>query len=111
MQRYILAALLTVAFASVASAATPRHRFVVITGVDAEKGTITYTIVSGPDKDSEVKAPITKSCVLKEGYYRLGKPATLNEGDDIENGLKNAVFQKATAKNPLRVDIWTAEED
>ncbi|MFO0965512.1 MAG: hypothetical protein U0793_08000 [Gemmataceae bacterium] len=49
--------------------------------------------------------------MFKEGYYRLGKPAVTKEGDDIKDGLKNMVFQKASAENPLRANIFTAEED
>jgi hypothetical protein len=79
--------------------------------VDADKGTVTYTARVGKEKVTEVNAPVAKGCVIKEGYYRLGKPAVTKEGDDIPKGLKNEVFQKATAENPLTVDLYTADED
>jgi hypothetical protein len=85
--------------------------FAVITGVDAEKGTVTYTVTFGKNKDTVVQAPVAKGCVIKEGSYQLGKPAVTKEGDDVADGLKNPVFQKATDKNPLRVNIYTAAED
>jgi hypothetical protein len=100
--------LLTLALAGWAVAG---HRFATITAVDAEKGTITYAIPAGPDKATDVRGVVARECVIKEGIYRLGKPATTKEGDDIAGGLKNAVFKKATAENSVRVDIWTADSD
>ena len=44
-------------------------------------------------------------------HHDLGKPATTKEGDDIADGLKSPVFKKASAEKPLRVNIYTAEED
>jgi hypothetical protein len=107
MQQSIIAVFLTFAFASVGNAA---HYFATITAVDAEKGTITYKVTSGKDKDKEVKATVNKDCVLKEGMYRLGKPATTMEGDEIADGLKNSLFQKASPEKPLKVDIFTANQ-
>ena len=78
--------------------------------VDAEKDGH-FTARSGKNKDLVVKATVAKNCAVKEGYYRAGKPAVTKEGDDIEDGLKNPVFKKATEKEPLRVDIYTADED
>jgi hypothetical protein len=108
MRRLLVAALLIFA---VAGRTTAGHAFAVITAVDAEKGTVDYTTTAGKNKGPVVKVPVAKDCVLKEGYYRLGKPAVTKEGDDIPDGLKNDVFKKATAENPLKVDIYTADED
>ena len=107
MRHSSVAVFLTFAFASVGNAA---HYFANITAVDAEKGTVTYTVTSGKDKDKEVTATVIKDCVLKEGFYRLGKPATTTEGDEISDGLKNSVFKKASPEKPLKVDIFTANE-
>jgi hypothetical protein len=108
MRGSVLALLLTVAVAGQAPAA---HYFAVITSADAEKRTVNYTITFGKDKDSVVGGTVAKDCIIKEGYYRLGKPAVTKEGDDIPDGLKNGMFKKATSENPLRVDIYTADED
>jgi hypothetical protein len=105
---FVLAAF--VAFAA-AGAADARHYFAAIVAVDAEKGTITYTLTSGKDRDTEHKATLAKGCVIKEGYYRLGKPAVTKEGDDVTGGLKNAVFGKASAENRVRVNVYVADED
>ena len=108
MRWLIVAVLLSFAVAGRAAAG---HAFAVITGADAEKGTVDYTGPAGPNKGSVAKAAVAKDCVLKEGYRRLGKPGVTKEGDDIPDGLKNDVFKKATAENPLKVDIYTADED
>src|SRR5215207_2768882 len=108
MRRFILAALLMLAIAGVATAG---RYFAVITAVDADKDTITYTITQGKERNNEVTAKLVKDCVIKEGYYRLGKPATTKEGDDIAKRLKDPAFQKATADKPLQVNIYTADED
>lgn len=94
-----------------AGAASAARLFADILAVDAEKGTVTYVVTFGKNKGAEFKIPVAKDCVFKEGYYRLGKPAVTKEGDDIKDGLKNMVFQKASAENPLRANIFTAEED
>lgn len=107
--RLVVAVLLSFALAHEATAA---HYFAAITAVDAEKGTVTYTVTFGKEKDAEAKgARVAKDCVIKEGYYRLGKPATTKEGDDIADGLKNAIFKKATPEKPVKVNIYTADED
>jgi hypothetical protein len=85
--------------------------FAVITAVDAEKGTVVYTITFGKDKDQQVKATVVKGCVIKAGSYILGKPARTEEGGDIPNGLKNKTFKAASAENPLQVNVFTADED
>jgi hypothetical protein len=108
MRRFLIAAFLTLAFSSVATA---ERYFAAITDVDAEKGTVIYTITFGKDRNDVVKAQVAKDCVIKEGYYRLGKPAATKEGDDIPGGLKNPVFMKASAQKPLRVNIYTADQD
>jgi hypothetical protein len=109
MRWFIVAVLLTLAMVGVATAAHPY--FAAISAVDAEKGTVTYTITTGKDRGMEIKAPVIKDCPIKEGYYRLGKPATTEEGDEVPDGLKNAVFQKATAEKPLSVNVYVATED
>lgn len=104
--------LATVCFFLLASVALAERLFAQITAADADKGTIDFKIVSGKKKDTEIKAaPIAKDCVIREGSYRLGKPAQVIEGDAIANGLKNFVFQKAAPDNPLRVNIFTADAD
>jgi hypothetical protein len=108
MCRAIFATLLLLALAGQVTAA---HYFANITAVDAKKGTVTYTVTFGKEKDTEVKAPVAKNCVIKEGYYRLGKPATTKEGDDIADGLKNAIFKNATAQKPVKVNVYTADAD
>lgn len=108
MRGFVLALLITVAGVDQAPAA---HYFAVITSVDAEKRKVNYTVTAGKDKDSVVGGIVAKDCVIKEGYYRLGKPAVTKEGDDIPDGLKNGAFKKASSDNPLKVDIYTADED
>lgn len=101
----------TVMILPVSARVNPVHHYARITTVDADKGTIEYQIVAGPNRGTEFKASISKGCVLKEGFLRAGKPAVLKEGDEIADGLKNPIFQKASVKNPLKVDIYTAGED
>lgn len=97
---------------SMSATVVAQQYFAVITGVDAEKGTVTYKVTFGKDKaDTEITAPLAKDCVIKHGYYRLGKPATTKEEDDVANGLRNSVFKKASADNPVKVNIYTADED
>ena len=69
MHKYLASLLLLVVLAPLASA---HWWFAEITAVDAEKGTVTYTITFGKMKDTVVKADIAKGCVVKEGFYRLG---------------------------------------
>jgi hypothetical protein len=106
MIRFILAAVLTVAMASVAAA---EHYFANITAVDAGKGTVVYKVTFGKNKNKEFKANVAKDCVIREGFYRLGKPARLQEGEHLVNGLRNFVFEMARADNPLKVNIYTAD--
>ena len=103
--------IVAVILALAAGPAPAAHYFAVITSVDADKRTVNYTVTAGKNKDSVVGGTVIKDCVIKEGYYRLGKPAVTKEGDDIPDGLKNGVFKKATSENPLRVDLYTADED
>lgn len=108
MKKFVFASVFTL---TMVAAVTAGQNFAAISGVDADKGTVTYTITYGKNKDTEVTAKVTKDCVIKHGYYRLGKPATTKEGDEVANGLRNAVFQKATRDNPVRVNVYTADED
>src|SRR5262245_33089812 len=108
MRRFTLVLLLIFILAGVSNAG---RYFAAITSVDPAKGTIVYNITFGKERNMEVKATVAKDCVIKEGYYRLGKPATTKEGDDIVNGLKNPVLSKATPQNPVRVNIYTADAD
>ncbi len=108
MHRYLASLLLLVVLAPLASA---QWWFAEITAVDVEKGIVTYTITFGKMKDTEVKAGLVRDCVIKEGFYRLGKPAEATLGADIAKGLKNAVCKKASRENPLRVNLFTADED
>jgi hypothetical protein len=108
MHKYLASLLLLAVLAPWASA---HWWFAEITAVDVEKGIVTYTITFGNMKNTEVKAGIVRDCVIKEGFYRLGKPAAATEEADIANGLKNALFKKASRENPLRVNIFTANED
>ncbi len=98
----------TLAGAGVAAA---EQQFALITAADADKATVTYSITFGKNRDNQVTAKVAKGCVIKEGYYRLGKPAKRVEGDDLFNGLRNPIFQKATPANGVRVNIYTADED
>jgi hypothetical protein len=107
--RWFTSIVLMALVAAVAAAA--EHNFADITAVDPEKRTVTYTIIGGKQKGMEVTAPLAKDCVLKEGYFRYGKPSTTKEGDEIADGLANPVFKKAGEKTPLRVNVYTAEED
>lgn len=110
MHKLILA---TVCVLLTSSVALAERLFAEITGVDAAKGTINYKITFGKDKKgTEVNnAQVIKDCVIREGFYRLGKPARTEEKDEIVNGLKNFVFEKASPDNPLRVNIYTADAD
>ena len=53
MRQLFVAVFLVLVFSSVANAA---HYFATITAVDAEKGTVTYKVTSGKDKDKEQAA-------------------------------------------------------
>ena len=107
--RFLVATLLSLAPAHGADAA---HYFATITEVDAKKGTVSYNVTTGKDRGTTVVgASVAKDCVIKEGVYRQGKPARTFENDDIADGLKNDVFNNASAEKPLRVDIYTADED
>ncbi len=109
MTRFLSALLLT---PGLGAAALAGQHFAVVTGADAEKGTVTYKITFGKDKgDTELTAKLAKDCVIKHGYYRLGKPAMTKEEDDVADGLRNEVFKKASGDNPVRVNIYTADED
>ena len=108
MNKLVLAVVVTLAVAGTVAA---ERQFADITRVDADKAIIEYTIYYGKKKDTDVKARVAKVCVIKEGYFRLGKPAQTKEMDDIPNGLNNQQFQKATAEKPLRVNIYTADDD
>lgn len=108
MYRPIGALLVLFAGAGIASAG---RYFAAITHVDPDKRTITYVITYGKTRDTIVNARVHKDCVIKEGYYRLGKPAVTKEGDDVPDGLKNAMFKNATAEKPLFVNIYTADKD
>ena len=108
MTRHILVVL---CFFCAINLAMARHYFARVTAVDADKRTITYTLGLGKDKGKQVTATVAKDCVIREGYYRLGKPATLKEGELIVNGLKNFVFKNASAEVPLSVSVFTADED
>jgi hypothetical protein len=108
VRKFFIALALTV---TLAAAVTARQHFAVITGVDVDKGTVVYTITFGKERDTEVKAKLAKGCVIREGFYRLGKPARTKEGDEIVNGLRDPRFQKATAEKPLRVNVYTADAD
>jgi hypothetical protein len=106
MKQFVCAIVVSLA---ITGAALAEHYFAVITAVNADKGTVDYKIVFGKQKGTEVKAKLAKDCVIREGVYRLGKPATLKEGDVLVNGLRNFVFEKVSPDNPLRVDIYTAD--
>jgi hypothetical protein len=108
MRRLILVVVLTLGVAGVAGA---ERYFAAITGVDSATNTVEYTVTYGKDKGKDVKGRVAKDCIIKEGFYRLGKPAKTHEGDDIAAGLKNAAFKKATADKPLKVNIYTADDD
>jgi len=106
MHKFLLAAL-CVLFLS--SAAFAERFFASITAVDAKKGEIVFDRIVKKEKVKAVKATVAKDCVIREGQYRLGKPATTIEGEVLVNGLKNFVFEKASAEVPLRVTIFTAD--
>ena len=108
MKKAIAALVLTLTMTAVATAG---RYFAIITKVDADKNTIVYSTTFGKDRVTDVTGTLAKDCVIKEGYYRLGKPATTKEGDVIANGLRHPVFQKATAEKPLQVNIYTADAD
>jgi hypothetical protein len=108
MRWSVLALVMVLAIADVAIAG---RYFAEITAVNTDKGTVDYTITFGKKKDTRATARVAKDCAIKEGYYRLGKPAHTKEFDDIAGGLKNARFKKATPENPVRVNIYTADAD
>lgn len=112
MKKHALAIVMVIFCCSTAAA---RHYFANITAVDADKGTVTFKIktktIEDGVKDTVITAKITKDCVIREGYYRLGKPATTIESDELVNGLKNFVFQNASKDLPLKVDIFTVDAD
>jgi hypothetical protein len=105
---FVLAAFVAL---TAAGATNAGRYFAEITSVDAEKGSVTYTVTQGKDRGTQFQARIARGCVIKEGYHRLGKPGFTKEGDDVTGGLKNAVFGKASAENPVRVNVYTADED
>ena len=108
MRRFMLVGFLSLLIAGVAGAG---RYFAAITAVDPATDKVEYTVTYGKDKGKDVKARVGKDCIIKEGYYRLGKPAKTHEGDEIKGGLKNAIFKKATADKPVRVNIYTADDD
>jgi len=57
------------------------------------------------------KAKVAEPWVIKEGQLRLGKPARVVEGKDIENGLSNPLFKNATAEAPVKCRLYTADAD
>ena len=108
MCKIYLAAICVFFLTGIASAG---RYFADITQVDADKGVIVYDITFGKDKKMNVKANVAKDCVIREGQYILGKPATTKEGDVLVNGLKNFVFQKVSREKVARVNIYTADKD
>jgi hypothetical protein len=108
MRRHFTAIALTLTLTGVAAA---DRYFAEITAVDAEKGAIVFKPTRGKDANKEMTARLAKDCIIKEGLYRLGKPARTDLGPDIAEGLKNKVFKTATAENPLRVNVFTADVD
>jgi len=68
-----------------------------------------YKVTHGKDRDTEVKRPSPRMR-HKEGYYRLGKPATTKEATRSKWPAQ-PIFQKATAKIRLWVNIDTADAD
>jgi hypothetical protein len=108
MRWFILSGLLALAVTGEAKAA---RYFAAVTAADPVNNTIVYTIRVGKDRNTVVNARVARDCVIKEGYYRLGKPARTVEGDDIAGGLKSPVFTKASVEKPVRVNIYTADED
>lgn len=108
MKKYLLA--VGIVLSQVAVVMAGRY-FAVITAVNADKGTITYALTFGQDKGQVFKGVLAKECVIKEGYYRLGKPATTKEGEDLANGLRNPIFKNASPEKPVRVNIYTADEN
>ena len=103
--RWLTSMVLLAAVAAVAVAA--EQHFAEITAVDAEKRTVTYTVTFGKNRGAVVTVPLAKDCVLKEGYYRLGKPATTKEGDDIagSSGLPWARAAASTCQ-PSPIELF-----
>lgn len=92
-------------------APAPRATFAEITAVDAKKNEITYTITFGKDRQTQVLARLNKDCAIKEGYYRLGKPASTVEKEELPGGLQHAAFAKASAENPVVANVYVAQAD
>src|SRR5687767_14325706 len=99
MKNTLLAAVVILGLAGVASA---EHFFANITAADHVKNTIVFKVTSGKQKGNEIKATLIRECVIREGSYRLGKPAQLKEGDPLVNGLRNFAFQNVSAERPVR---------
>src|SRR5947208_1640657 len=76
MSKYILATACTLALTGAAAA---EHFFANVTAVDAARGTVVFKVTAGKKKGQEIKAKLAPDCVIREGSYRLGKPAKLIE--------------------------------
>ena len=85
-----------------AGAALADRYFANIIAVDPDKRTIVMDITAGLKKGADVKAPVAKDCVIRDGEVRLGKPARIIEGDVLVNGLKNFIFEKVSREQPVR---------
>jgi hypothetical protein len=114
MSKFALVAVITVVVVGVAGAGEFNA---IIIGVKADKSTVEFKRdTSGGFRGKGVygeatTAHVGEQCVIKEGEIRLGKPASVVEGKDIENGLNNALFRNATAEAPLKCRIYTADAD
>jgi hypothetical protein len=114
MSKFALVAVITVVVVGVAGAGEFNA---IIIGVKADKSTVEFKRdTSGGFRGKGVygeaaTAHVGEQCVIKEGEIRLGKPARVVEGKDIENGLNNALFRNATAEAPLKCRIYTADAD
>jgi hypothetical protein len=105
-----------VALASVSVAAADQFHAIII-GVDSDKNAIEYRkatsrgFVPSAPYSEPVKASVAGECVIKEGWWYLGKPAGIKEGDSIQNGLKDPILKKASADAPVQCRIHTAVAD
>lgn len=100
MNRCIHLVAVLIAMFALAGIAEARWVFADIIGIDADKRIVEYRITFGKARGTDVKVTIAKDCQVKEGYYRLGKPATTKVGDDIPMASRMGCFARQASTIP-----------
>jgi len=109
MKRFLCAAILTVGFVGIVMG---EEIAVSITKVDADKGTIEYKKYTGTGKNKKLedtvnKGEIAKGAKILKGMFNKDTKKQ-EDGDAVENGLKNEAFSSDKGVNAT---IFTADAD